>query len=113
MVSAAQRVRRRSRWVRLIAKDRIVHLDPQASDASVDPDAVRLAADRPLLCLEGVRDSRRSASADVPEPQAVRPSQVLPLLDVRPTAVCPAQTADAFRPPVVVPEPLFESKLEL
>jgi hypothetical protein len=50
------------------AKGTIAHLAPLASDASADPDAVRLAADLPPLCPEAVRDSRRSASADAPEP---------------------------------------------
>jgi len=40
------------------AKDTIARLAPPASDASVAPDAVRLAADFPALCQEAVLDFR-------------------------------------------------------
>ena len=93
------------------AKDTIARLAPPASDASVAPDAGRLAADLPPRCPEVVRDFRLSASADATEPKAVRPCQTLPLLDVLQMAVCLAQNADVFPPPVAAPVLRFESEL--
>ena len=61
----------------------------QASDASVDPDAVRLAADRPAQCPAAVRDYLPSASVDAPGPKAVSPFQELPRLDAPSKAVFP------------------------
>jgi hypothetical protein len=43
----------------------------------------------------------------------VRPCSALPLLDAPSMAVCLAQDANAFPPPVAAPWPLFESKMEL
>ena len=81
-------------------KDMIAHLAPPASDASVDPDAVRLAADLPPQCPEAAHDFRPSASVDAPEPQAVRPCQGLPPLAAPQKVVFRslAQDVDAFLP---------------
>jgi len=95
-------------------KDTIVRLAPPASDASVAPDAVRLAADLPPLCLEVVRDSRPSASADAPEPQNVRTRQALPLLDAPLMVACPCLAQDAAQESpllAVAPEHQLEQKL--
>ncbi len=77
MVLAALQVRHPTRLVHPIAKDTGARLGLPASDASVDPDAVRPAADCLAQCPEVVRDSRRSASADAPE-AARQVRQVLP-----------------------------------
>jgi hypothetical protein len=71
MVLAALQVRHPTRLVHPIAKDTDARLGPPASDASVDPDAVRPAADCLVLCPEVVRDSRLWALADAPVPKAV------------------------------------------
>jgi hypothetical protein len=100
------------RSIHRAAKDRIARLDPPASDASAALDAVRLAADLPPRCPEVARGSRRSASADAPEPQAVRTRQALPLLDALPMVACPRLAqAQEFSPPVVAPERPLEQKL--
>ncbi len=115
MVSAGLQVRRPSRLVRPAATDRAVHLALSASDASADPDAVRLAADLPAQCPEVVRDSRPSALADAPEPQAVRSRQALPLLDALPMVACPhlaRDVAQEFPPPAGAPERQLEPKME-
>src|SRR4029077_3548232 len=64
MVLVGLQVRRPARPIHPAAKDTIARLAPPASDASVDPDAVRLAADLPPQCPEAVHGSRPSASAD-------------------------------------------------
>ena len=56
MVSADPQVRHQNRRVLPIATDMAVPLVLPASDGSVDPDAVHLAADLPDLCSEAVRD---------------------------------------------------------
>jgi len=114
MIFVGPRVRRRSRLVRPTAKDRVVHLALLASDVSVAPDVVHLAAGFPPPCPEAVRDSRRSALADAPELQDARPFQALPPLDAPPMVVCRclAQDAAQFPPPFAAPQSLFEWKLE-
>jgi hypothetical protein len=80
MVLVAPQVRRQARLIHPAVKDMIAPLALPASDASVDPDAARLAADLPAQYPEAVRGSRPSASVDVPEPQAVWTRQApLPL----------------------------------
>ena len=93
-------------------KDTIARPAPPASDASVAPDAVRLAADLPPLCPVGVRGSRQSASADATGPKAVQRRE-LRLLDALPKVVCRrlAQNAELLQP-VAVPEPRSGPKLE-
>jgi hypothetical protein len=76
-----------TRLVHPTVKDTDARLDRPASDASVDPDAVRPAADCQAQCPEVVRDSRRSASADAPE--AAWPCQGLRQQDAPPRAVRP------------------------
>jgi hypothetical protein len=95
-------------------KDTIARLAPPASDASAARDAVRPAADLPAQCPEAVHGSRPSASADAPEPQAVRTRQALPLLDALPMVACPclAQHAAQQFPPAAAPEHRWEQKLE-
>ena len=114
MIFVGLRVRHRSRLVRPTAKDRVVHLAPLASDASVAPDVVLLAAGFPHPCLEAVRGSRRSALADAPELRSAWPFQAMPPLDAPPMVVCPrlAQDAAQFPPRVAAPESLLEWKLE-
>jgi hypothetical protein len=114
MVLVALQVRRPILLVHPTAKDTSV-LDPQASDASVDPDAVRLAAGRPARCPVAVLGSLQSASVDAPEPKAVSPLPEQPPLDA-PTKVvfrfrfrCLAQRLDQnaareFPPPNGAPE---------
>ena len=58
MVLVDPQVRRPNRLVRPSAMDTTVRPAPLASDASADPDAVRLAADFPALCQEAVPDFR-------------------------------------------------------
>jgi len=113
MILVGPRVRHRSRPVRPTAKDRVVHLAPLASDVSVAPDVVHLAAGFPPPCPEAVRGSRRSALADAPEFPDARPFQALPPLDAPPMVVsrCLAQDAAQF-PPVAAPESPFEWKSE-
>jgi hypothetical protein len=113
MVSVGLQVRHPTRLIHPAAKDMIARLAPPASDASVDPDAVRLAADLPAQCPEAVRGSRPSASADAPEPQVVRTRQALPLLDALPMVVCPCLAQDVAQqfPPSVVPEHRLEQRL--
>jgi hypothetical protein len=114
MILVGPLVRHRSRLVRPTAKDRVDRLALLASDASVAPDVVHLAAGFPHPCPEAVRGSRRSALADAPELRHAWPFQALPPLDAPPMVVrrCPAQDAAHFPPPVAAPESLFESKLE-
>jgi hypothetical protein len=76
MVLADPPVRHPARLIHQAAKDTTAHLAPQASDALVDPDAVRPGADLPAQSPEAVRDSRRLALADAPEPKAVSLCQV-------------------------------------
>ena len=71
MVLAGPQVRHPTRPVRSDAKDTAARLGPTASDASVDPDAVRPDAALPTRCSEAVRGFRQSAWADAPEPTAV------------------------------------------
>jgi hypothetical protein len=113
MILVGPRVRHRSRLVRPTAKDRVVHLAPPASDVSVAPDVVHLAAGFPHPCPEAVHGSRRSALADAPELPDAWPSQALLPLDAPPMVVCRclAQDAAQFPPPVAAPEYRFESKL--
>jgi hypothetical protein len=113
MVWVGPRVRHLSRLVRPNAKDRIARLALLVSGASVDPDAVRLAAGLPPRCPEAVRDSRRSALAAAPEPRAVPSCWALRPLGVLPMAAYLALNVDAFPLPVAAPEFLFASKLEL
>jgi len=90
MVLAGLPVHHPTRLVHLAAKDTGARLGLPTSDASVDPDAVRPAADCLAQCPEVVRGSRRSASADAPEaawPRQAR--QVLPQQDALPKAVRP------------------------
>jgi hypothetical protein len=112
MVLVALLVRRPILQVHPIAKDTLV-LDPQASDASVDPDAVRLAAGRPAQCPVAVRDFLPSASADALEPKVASPFQELPRLDASTKVVfrfrCLAQRLDQnvareFPPPDGAPK---------
>jgi len=114
MVLVGLQVRRPARPIHPAAKDTIARLAPPASDASVDPDAVRLAADLPPQCPEAVHGSRPSASADAPEPQAARTRQALPLLDALTMVACPCLAQDVAQqfPPAVVPEHRSEQKLE-
>jgi hypothetical protein len=86
MVLAGLPVHCLARLVHPTVKDTGDHLAPPASDASVDPDAVRLAADCLAQCPEAVRDSRRSASADAPE-AARQVRQVLPQQGAPPKVV--------------------------
>jgi hypothetical protein len=111
MVLVGLQVRRPARPT---VKDTIARLAPPASDASVDPDAVRLAADLPPQSPEAVRGSRPSASVDAPEPQAARTRQALPLLDALTMLACPCLAQDEAQqfPPAVVPEHRSEQKLE-
>jgi len=114
MVLVGLQVRHLARLIHPTVKDMIARLAPPASDASVDPDAVRLAADLPPLCPGAVRDFRRSASADAPEPQAVRTRRALPLLDALPMVPCPRLAQDVaqeFLPLAVAPEHQLEQKL--
>ena len=115
MILVGPQVRHQSRLVRPTAKDRVVHLAPLASDASVAPDVVHLAADFPRPGLEVVRGSRRSALAGAPESPDAWPFQALPPLDAPPLVVsrCLAQDAARFPALVAAPESLFESKLVL
>jgi len=94
-------------------KDTIARLAPPASDASVAPDAVRLAADLPPLCPGAVRGSRQSASADATAPKTVQRRREVRLPDALPMVVCRrlAQNAE-FQQPVAVPEPRPGPKLE-
>ena len=62
MVSVGLQVRRPTRLIHPAAKDTIVRLAPPASDASVDPDAVRFVADLPARCPEAALGSLRLAS---------------------------------------------------
>jgi hypothetical protein len=71
MVLVALQVRRQTRLIHPAVRDTIARLALPASDASVDPDAARLAAAPPAQFPEAVHGSRPSASVDVPEPQAV------------------------------------------
>jgi hypothetical protein len=71
MVLVDLQVRHPTRLVHPTAKDTDARLGPPASDAWVDPDAVRPAADCLVLCPEVVRDSLLSASADAPVLKAV------------------------------------------
>ena len=114
MILVGPQVRHRSRLVRPTAKDRVDRLAPLASDASVAPDVVHLAAGFPHPCPEAVRGSRRSALADAPELRDAWPFQALPLLDAPPMVVCRclAQDAAQFPPPVAAPDCLFEWKSE-
>jgi hypothetical protein len=97
MVSVALLVRRPILQVHQTAKDTFA-LDPQASDASADPDAVRLAVGRPAQCPVAVRGCLLSASADAPEPKDVSPFQEMPLRGARTKVVrrfqCLAQRLD-------------------
>ncbi len=106
MFLAALQVRRQKTLrIHPAAKDTIARLAPLASDASADPDAVRLAADLPRLCPEAVRDSRRSASADAPEP---------PLLAAPSMVACRCRAQDVTQgspPPAVAQEHQLEQKL--
>jgi hypothetical protein len=111
MILVGLRVRHQSRLVRPTAKDRAVHLAPLASDASVAPDVVHLAADFPRPCLEAVRGSRRSALAGAMGLQDVWPFRALPPLDAPPMVVCRCLGQDAAQ--VAALESLFESKLVL
>jgi hypothetical protein len=88
MVLVGLQVRRQARLIHPAVKDRIARLAPRASDASVDPDAVRLAADLPAQYPEAVHGSRPSASVDAPEPQAGRTRQAPLLLDALPMVAC-------------------------
>ncbi len=81
MVLVGPQVRHSAHLIHLTVKDRIVHLAPTISDASVDPDVARLAVDLPTQCSEVVRGSRQSASAGAPRPQAVLRCQELPQPD--------------------------------
>ena len=114
MVLAAPQVRRPPRRVRLTAKDRVVRPAPPASDASVDPDAVRLAVDLPAQFPEEAHDFRRSASADAQGPQAVRLCQARPLLGApRMAAACRCLAQDVVREfpfPFVAQEHWLEQK---
>jgi hypothetical protein len=116
MVLVGLQVRRPARPIHPAVKDTIARLAPPASDASVDPGAVRLAADLPPQCPEAVHGSRPLASADAPEPepQAVRMRQALPLLDAQPMVACPclAQNVAQQFPSAVVSEHRSEQKLE-
>jgi len=114
MIFVGLRVRHWSRLVRPTAKDRVVHLAPLASGASVAPDVVHLAADFLHRCPEAVRGSRRSALADALELRDAWPFQALPPLDAPPMVVCRclAQDAARFPVPVAAPESRFEWKLE-
>jgi hypothetical protein len=114
MIFVGPRVRHRSRLVRPTAKDRVVHLAPLASDVSVAPDVVHLAAGFPPPCPEAVRGSRRSALAGAPELRDAWPFQAQPPLDAPPMVVrwCLAQDAAKFPPLVAAPEYRFESKSE-
>jgi len=107
MVLVVLQVRHPVRLIRPAVKDMIAHLAPPVSDASVDLAGVRLAG-LPTQCLAVVRDSRQSASAGAPEPQAAQRCQELQLLDALPMAVF--QDA-GFPQPVSVPEPQSELKL--
>ena len=115
MIFVGLRVRHWSRLVRPTAKDRVVHLAPLASGASVAPDVVHLAADFLHRCPEAVRGSRRSALADALELRDAWPFQALPPLDAPPMVVSRRLAQDAARFPALVaaPESLFESKLVL
>jgi hypothetical protein len=110
MILVGPQVRHQSRLVRPTAKDRVDRLARLASDASVAPDVVHLAAGFPHPCPEAVRGSRRSALADAPELRDARPSQALLPLDALLMAVCRRLGQDAAQFPVLVaaPESLFE-----
>jgi hypothetical protein len=114
MVLVGLQVRRPPRPIQPAVKDTIARLALPASDASAALDAVRPAADLPAQCPEAVHGSRPSASADAPEPQAVRTRQALPLLDALPMVACPCLAQDAAQqfPPAVAPEHRLEQKLE-
>jgi hypothetical protein len=113
MVLVGPQVRHSAHLIHLTVKDRIVHLAPTISDASVDPDVARLAVDLPTQCSEVVRGSRQSASAGAPRPQAVLRCQELPQPDALLMAVCPCllDAAQEFPQPLAAPEPQCESKL--
>lgn len=111
MVLVVLQVRHPVRLIRPAVKDMIAHPAPPVSDASVDLAGVRLAG-LPTQCLAVVRDSRQSASAGAPEPQAARRCQELQLLDALPMAVFRRLAQDAgFPQPVSVPELQSELKL--
>ena len=113
MVLAGPQVRHPTRPVHSDAKDTASRLAPPASDASVDPDAVRPGADFPAQCLEAVHGSRRSAWADAQEPKAV--CQKPPPQDALPMVVCPSLAqvaAQDFPPPAVGPGLPLEPKME-
>ena len=88
MVLVALLVRRPILPVHPTVKDTFV-LALQASDASVDPDAVRLAAGRPAQCPAAVRDYLPSASVDAPVPKVASSFQELPPLDAPSKVVFP------------------------
>jgi hypothetical protein len=67
MVLAGPQGRPPPRLVHQTAKDKAARPGPKASDASVDPDAVPLAAEHLAPCQEAVRDCRRLAWEDAPE----------------------------------------------
>jgi hypothetical protein len=98
-------------------KDTIAHLVPKASDASVDPDAVRFVADLPARCPEAALGFLRLASVDAQEPQA---AQALLLLDALPMVASPRHGRDGalkFPPQAVehvhpLEQRLLEPKME-
>src|SRR5260370_993247 len=98
MVSVGPQVRHSAHLIHLTVKDRIVHLAPTISDASVDPDLARLAVDLPSHRSEVVRGSRQSASAGAPRPRTPR----------RPPAPPPpAPPLGSTWPPLPHPPPSF------
>ncbi len=113
MVLVGLQVRHPIRQIHPAVKDTFAHLAPPASDASVAPDAGRLAADLPPLCPVAVRGSRQSASADATERKTVQRRREPRLRYAPPMVVCRrlAQNAE-FPQPVAAPEHQFESKLE-
>jgi len=136
MALAALQVRRPIPLVLPIAMDTAV-LAPQASDAWVDPDAVRLVFDLPVP-MEAVRDSRQLASAAALELLVAHPLRAHPKLPLgapprvaaafrfqflahfpaqfltpSPTHFLKRHVAQDFPPQVVVPEPPTEPKVEL
>jgi hypothetical protein len=88
MVLVALLVRRPILPVHPTVKETVV-LAPRASDASVDPDAVHLAAGRPAQCPAAVRDYLPSASVDAPVPKVASSFQELQRLDAPSKVVFP------------------------
>jgi hypothetical protein len=107
MVSVVPLVRRPNRLALPIAMDTVFHLGQMALDASVDPDAVRLAFDLPALCREAGRDFLRLASADAQASQTAHlPRERLKLQPAEPRTVAHASPVLALEPDAVQEFPM-------